>query len=245
MLAVRDNLLAKEINDLRAITGQEGNIKLEPGKYYSNLVFLQHRLKSHLSKMGKTADGMRKLDDEDIVHFRKISAQLSQREMLELSKKLKIVAKGDIPEDEKKKWALQFAENKISDEEFEERISGKSEETFKDLKIKNISRHYYVPVIAAQTGTANYIKHVIRENSEVRFLNGLEQWLENNEPEWDAWMFSKIDETVDKVHIPYYDAATNEYTRFLPDFIFWMYWDDEYQIIFVDSEGNGAQLRLS
>ena len=237
VLAIRDNLLAKEINDLRAITGQEGNIKLEQGKNYSNLVFLQHRLKSHLSKMGKTADGMRKLDDEDIVHFRKISAQLSQGEMLELNKKLKIVAKGDIPEDEKKKWALQFAENKISDDVFEERISGKSEETFKDLKIKNISRHYYVPVIAAQTGTANYIKHIIRENSEVRFLNGLEQWLENNEPEGDAWMFSKIDETVDKVHIPYYDAATNEYTRFLPDFIFWMYWDDEYQIIFVDPKG--------
>ena len=108
VLAVRDNLLAKEINDLRAITGQEGNIKLEPGKNYSNLVFLQHRLKSHLSKMGKTTDGMRKLDDEDIVHFRKISAQLSQGEMLELSNKLKIVAKGGIPQDEKKKWALQF-----------------------------------------------------------------------------------------------------------------------------------------
>ena len=126
---------------------------------------------------------------------------------------------------------------KISDEEFEERISGKSEETFKDLKIKNISRHYYVPVIATQTGTANYIKHIIRENSEVRFLDSLEQWLENNEPEWGAWMFSKIDETVDKVHIPYYDTSTNEYTRFLPDFIFWMYRDDEYQIIFVDPKG--------
>ena len=50
-------------------------------------------------------------------------------------------------------------------------------------------------------------------------------------------MFSKIDETVDKVHIPYYDAATNEYTRFLPDFIFWMCKDDEYQIVFVDPKG--------
>lgn len=237
VLAVRDNLLAREINGLRVVTGQEGNIKLEPGKNYSSLAFLQYRLKSHLSKMGKTTDGMRKLDDEDIVHFRKISAQLSQGEMLDLSKKLKIVAKGKTPEDEKKKWALQFAENKISDEEFVERTSGKSEETFKDLKIKNISRHYYVPVIAAQTGTVDYIKHIIKENSEVRFLNSLEQWLENNEPEWDAWMFSKIDETVDKVHIPYYDTATNEYTRFLPDFIFWMYRDDEYQIIFVDPKG--------
>ena len=238
VLVVRDNLLAQEINELRVMAGLEGNVKLDPEKNYSNLVFLQHRLKSHLSKMGRVADGVRELDkNEDIVHFRKISAQLSQGEMLELSKKLKIVAKGEVPEDEKKKWALQFAENKINDEEFEERISGKSEETFKDLKIKNISRHYYVPVIAAQAGTAGYIKHIIKEESEVRFIAGLEQWLQNNEPEWDAWMFSKIDETEDKVHIPYYDSATNEYTRFLPDFIFWMCRNDEYQIVFVDPKG--------
>ena len=238
VLAVRDNLLAKEINDLRVVAGQGGDIRLKPGKNYSSLAFLQHRLISHLSKMGKVAEGMRELDDnEDIIHFRKIRVQLPQEEIDELEKKLKAVSKGNISRDEKKKLMQLYQEDKISDEEFEERVGGKSEVSFKRLKIKNISRHYYVPVITAETGTADYIKHIIKEDSEVQFLNSLEQWLENNKPEWGAWMFSKIDETVDKVHIPYYDAATNEYTRFLPDFIFWMCKDDEYQIVFVDPKG--------
>lgn len=236
-LAVRDNLLAQEIKGLREIAEQEGKIKLEPAKNYSNLSFLQNRLISHLSKTSKIAEGVRELDDEDIVHFRAIRVQLTQGEVAELEKKLKAVAKGPITRDEKKKFMQLYQEDKISDEEYEEHTSGKSEETFNDLKIKNISGHYYVPVITAETGIADYIKHIIRADSEVRFLADLEQWLQNNEPDWDAWMFSKIDETEDKVHIPYYDSAINEYTRFLPDFIFWMCRDDEYQIVFVDPKG--------
>ena len=237
VLAVRDNLLAQEINDLRITAGHEGNIRFEPEKNYSSLAFLQNRLISHLSKMSKITEGVRELDDEDIVHFRTIRVQLTQGEVAELEKKLKAVARGPITGDEKKKFMQLYQEDKISDEEYEECTSGKSEETFNNLKIKNISGHYYVPVITAETGVADYIKHIIRQNSEVRFLDSLEQWLENNEPEWDAWMFSKIDESEDKVHIPYYDSATNEYTRFLPDFIFWMCRDDEYQIVFVDPKG--------
>ena len=238
MLIVRDNLLTQEINDLRVTVGQEENIRLEPGKNYSNLAFLQGRLKSHLSKMSKITDGMRELDEnEDIVHFRNISVQLSQEEIINLRKKLEAVSKGDISEPEKKKWARQFLDDKISDEELQERISGKSEEVFKGLKIKNVSRHYYVPVVTGETGASDFIKHIIKEKSEVRFLNKLEQWLRVNEPKWDAWMFSKIDETLDRVHIPYYDVTTNEYTRFLPDFIFWMCKDNEYQIAFIDPKG--------
>ena len=237
-LAVRDNLMAREITELRACAEGKENIRLDPGKNYSSLAFLQNRLISHLSKTGRIAEGLRELDeDEDIVHFRKIQVRMSQGDLSDLQKKLKAVAQGDMPEDEKKKRALQFAENKISEEKFAEYISGKSEETFNGLKIKNISRHYYAPVIAAQTGAADFIKHIIREESEVRFLDNLEQWLGDNDPGWEAWMFSKIDETLDNIYIPYYDAATNEYSRFLPDFIFWMYKDDEYRIVFVDPKG--------
>lgn len=237
VLAVRDNLLAQEINDLRITTGQEGNIRFEPAKNYSSLAFLQSRLISYLSKMSKVAEGVRELDDEDIVHFRTIRVKLRQREIVELEKKLKAVAKGPVTKDEKKKFMQLYQEDKISDEEYDERTSGKSEETFNNLKIKNISGHYYVPVITAETGVADYIKHIVGQNSEVRFLADLEHWLQHNEPDWDAWMFSKIDESVDQVHIPYYNKETNEYSRFLPDFIFWMCRDDEYRIVFVDPKG--------
>lgn len=94
-----------------------------------------------------------------------------------------------------------------------------------------------LPVVSAKKDVADYIQYIIKEDSEVLFLGRLERWLENNNPEWDAWMFSKINETLDKIHIPYYDETTNEYTRFLPDFIFWMCRNDEYRIVFVDPKG--------
>ena len=245
VLAVRDNLTPREINDLREAVRVETKkaqgrekIRLDPEKNYRNLFFLQNRLQSHLSKPGKIADRMRKLDEnEDIVHFRKIRVQLDQAEMNDLREKIEAVSKGGISTAEKKEWALQFAKDEISDEEFKERLSGKSEETFKGLKIKRLPKHYYAPVVAKETGKSDFIKHIIKEESEVQFLNKLEQWLGDNEPAWDAWMFSKIDETLDKIHIPYYDSRANEYSRFLPDFIFWMRKDDEYRIVFVDPKG--------
>ncbi len=105
------------------------------------------------------------------------------------------------------------------------------------MKIQNIPKHYYTPVVVAEGGKADFIKHVIREESEWQFLNNLERWLETNTPEWDAWMFSKIDESVDKIHISYYDSDKNDQRRFLPDFVFWMCRGDEYQVLFVDPKG--------
>ena len=247
VLAVRDNLAIQEINDLRetiktvrleTVPGQKENIRLDPEKNYSNLSFLQGRLKSHLSKPGRIAEGIRELDEnEDIVHFRKIRVQLDQVEINDFREKVETVSKGGISKGERKKWARQLADDKISDEEYMEHTSGKSEETFRGLKIRHVPRHYYVPVVAEEIGKSNFIKHIIKEESEVRFLNQLEQWLGDNTPEWDAWMFSKIDETLDKIHIPCYNSRANEYTRFLPDFIFWMCKDDEYRIVFVDPKG--------
>ena len=50
-------------------------------------------------------------------------------------------------------------------------------------------------------------------------------------------MFSKIDEVLDDVHVPYYDCSVNVYRRFLPDFVFWMCRENEYRIVFVDPKG--------
>ena len=50
-------------------------------------------------------------------------------------------------------------------------------------------------------------------------------------------MFSKVDETCDKIYIPYYDTNNNEYRRFFPDFVFWMCKGEKYQIVFVDPKG--------
>ncbi len=85
--------------------------------------------------------------------------------------------------------------------------------------------------------TTDYMQHIIKVDSEVRFLNTLDEWIGNNTVGWDAWMFSKIDESLDDVHIPYYDTDKNDYRRFLPDFVFWMCKGNEYRIVFVDPKG--------
>ena len=47
-------------------------------------------------------------------------------------------------------------------------------------------------------------------------------------------MFSKLDETLDEVYIPYYDRESHSIEHFKPDFIFWLRKADKYFIIFVD-----------
>jgi len=34
-------------------------------------------------------------------------------------------------------------------------------------------------------------------------------------------LFSKLDESLDEVYIPYYNPNMNKISRFYPDFIFW------------------------
>ena len=157
--------------------------------------------------------------------------------MRDLREKIAAVSVGGVSEDEKRRLAGEFAAGKIGSAEFDRRMRGTSEEAFRTLKIKNLPKHYYVPVVMAAHGKADFIRHVIREASEVRFLDRLERWLECNVPAWDAWMFSKIDEVLDTVHVPYYDTQSNEYRRFLPDFVFWMCRSNDYRIVFVDPKG--------
>ncbi|MBC7196901.1 MAG: restriction endonuclease subunit R, partial [Deferribacterales bacterium] len=51
------------------------------------------------------------------------------------------------------------------------------------------------------------------------------------------WFFSKIDESIDEVYIPYYNPKTNRIDKFKPDFIFWLKKMDKYVILFVDPKG--------
>jgi len=59
----------------------------------------------------------------------------------------------------------------------------------------------------------------------------------NRFKEFDWWMFSKIDESLDEVYIPYYNPKANNISRFYPDFIFWLKKGDNYYIAFVDPKG--------
>jgi len=104
------------------------------------------------------------------------------------------------------------------------------------VRIRRVANHYYVPLILSDDEKIHYIKHIIKTESEVRFVNELERYLEGNNKfeEFDWWMFSKLDESLDDVYIPYYDPKTNSIRHFKPDFIFWLQKGRNYFIVFID-----------
>ena len=234
---VRDGLQPLTLKRLRNFI-DSSNINETAGKDYENLKFLLFRLISHMDNAEQLSDGMRELNDrEDIVHFRRIKTRLGWDEAKDLTNKIIRVSQGQLSEEETKSLALKFTNNEISFEEFQKKINGASELTHRNLRIKHVKKHYYLPIVVTDSENGDYIQHIVKEQSEVKFLNGLETWLENNKPEWNGWMFSKIDEYLDRIHIPYYNNDINEYGRFIPDFIFWMCEGRNFQIVFVDPKG--------
>ena len=247
VLAVRDGLTVPMLNALRGMVQQPGAIQSNPEKTYAMIPFLQSRLVSHISQTAKVADSVRELDeDEDIVHFREI--RIHSEYVRDIQPKIDNIKQGWAPDGKNsdldaqlKDLGAQLKKGEITREELGRYFLGKDEETFKDLAIKKLLGHYYLPVVLGDE-KADYIQHIIKVPSEITFLKALEEWTENNEvplnASWDAWMFSKLDESLDRVHIPYYDSERNEYRRFLPDFVFWMCKDNLYRIVFVDPKGD-------
>jgi len=141
-----------------------------------------------------------------------------------------------------------------------ERMREKAEFVYdgRKLNIEYVPNHYYLPVLLDEQGRADYIKHVIRTESEVRFVRDLEKYLAvggTGFDEYDWWMWcpgaplrvSKLDESLDDVGIPYYNPEENRIAMFRPDFVFWLRKGRDYHIVFVDPKGTehvGAYLKL-
>jgi len=111
----------------------------------------------------------------------------------------------------------------------------------KRLKIRHVAHHYYIPMIlSGETERIDYIKHIIQIESEVKFVNRLEEYLgkaKNKFQNFDWWLFSKLDESLDEVYIPYYDGSSNKVRKFEPDFIFWLQKGNDYSVVFIDPKG--------
>jgi hypothetical protein len=196
----------------------------------------------HFNLNLKELERFKRLENE-IVHFKKIKVFFDKlEEQAELDNKIKKVI--NYPKKQEEEKMLKNKYGKIPPEEYSklyEEISKKysKEESYKDLKIKYIAEHYFVPLILSTKEKIDYIKHIIRTKSEVDFINKLEAFIENNKNKLkvDWWAFSKIDEYLDEVYIPYYDPESNTIRHFKPDFIFWLKKDNIYHIVFVDPKG--------
>jgi type III restriction enzyme len=198
------------------------------------------RLFGYFSMKFYQATSFRELDREkDIIHFRHI--RLSESKLNSIKEKIEKVKAYRDSKRLTDELVNKLKRGEITNEEFRIKYEGlpKEEETTGGLIIRYLATHYYIPIILTQQETINYIMHVIRTQSEVEFINELSEKLRSNPHLFDCdwWMFSKIDETLDNVYIPYYNSHSGRIERFKPDFIFWFRKGCKYLILFLDPKG--------
>lgn len=197
---------------------------------------------SYFELNAEELDKFKPLENE-IVHFKKVKILLDKEdEINEFKERVHKVT--EYPKRQQLEEELGRLYGKLPMKEFTRQLESiekeyPKEETFRDLKIKYVANHYYVPLILSKKEKVDYIRHIIKTKSEVRFIEDLEDYLEKNSNKInvDWWMFSKIDEYFDDVFIPYYDPDINKLRKFKPDFIFWFDRGNEYTIVFVDPKG--------
>jgi len=209
----------------------EGNSLFEPE-------LILERIFDYLGVKSKEFEKFKELENE-IVHFKKV--RFGDGEKYEEIKK-KIDFMKQYPE---KKKELDESYGKVSQEKYTEQLklferAGEYEVKSQKIKIKYLANHYYLPVIVSETEKIDYLNHIINVDSEVKFVEQLEEYLakpDNIFSKFDWWMFSKLDQTLDEVFIPYYNPKENKIANFKPDFIFWAQKGKRYLILFVDPKG--------
>ena len=206
-------------------------------KDYRNVDLLIQRIFDYFNVIPEEFERLKGLEDE-IKHFENIKVYL--KDVTEIQKKIEAVK--DYPT-RIQKLKEQFGKM-TPDEILEKAQKLKGEESFewhhKRLKIKYVANHYYLPLILSEDEKVDYVSHIIKTPSEVSFINQLEYYLgkDNNKfSQLDRWLFSKLDETLDSVYIPYYNPNNNRISYFYPDFIFWLKKAGSYFIVFVDPKG--------
>ncbi|MFA5492633.1 MAG: DEAD/DEAH box helicase family protein [Bacteroidales bacterium] len=211
----------------------------------NNPELLLKKIFYHFDQTLKEFEKFKTLENE-IIHFKHISVGLDHVEKLE--EVIQKVKNYPYKEAEIQKLKEEFGKDKDLDKYTsqienlnknfitEEKLSCWGDQ----LEIKYLQNHYYIPVILSESEKIDYINHIIKVPGEVRFIEQLEKYLDNPDNvfnQFDWWMFSKIDETLDEVYIPYYNPALNKIAKFKPDFIFWLNRGSRYLILFVDPKG--------
>lgn len=230
LLVLNDNIKIRTLKKLGdansfSITGREKNYKP---------AFLVKNMNSFWNKLSEQLTGFKILENE-INHYRLIETDLTD-EIEKLENEIKTVLNPVKYTEENLKEQLK--EGKINIDKYTELIKQLSRTVEKsrldDYKV--FDEHYYIPLLLKD----KHFKHVVKVISEINFVKELEGYIagENNKlKQYDWWYFSKIDESVDKINIPYFDTRIGEYRNFCPDFIFWLKKDGKYYLKFIDPKG--------
>lgn len=223
-------------NNLLTYLTNESIFVINEDRNYKDIDTLMQSVINHLSVKNKEVKEINELEDE-ISHYKHIKLiDLKEDDIEVLKSKIKEVSK--YKKIDKKEIAKQFANDLIKEEEYDYLINQKPKLKFgNNINILKITQHYYMPIIYSDREKMNEFSNIIKVPSEVRFIEALNKHIEDN-PTFDFdWMFSKISESRDNVYIPYYNDRTNLYSKFYPDFIFWIKKGNDYKIVFVDPKG--------
>ncbi|WQW33659.1 DEAD/DEAH box helicase family protein [Helicobacter pylori] len=198
--------------------------------HYKDLDYMISEIKGKLYPNQKVPkDEFNALDSEKIVHFKRIKIKAGKKE--ELMKAIQEV-KEYAPLD-KETLKMKIAQGEIDIDNIEKH---KQDRTFKvdDAELLKLKEHYYTPLIKAKN--CDWLKHVVKVKSESDFLEELLKITETLQENYDFWAFSKIDEHLDHLFIPYIGEHATE-RKFFPDFIFWLEKGGTQIICFIDPKG--------
>ncbi len=198
--------------------------------HYKDLDYMISEIKGKLYPNQKVPkDEFNALDSEKIVHFKRVKVKADKKE--ELVKKIQEV-KEYAPLDKER---IKIAQGEIDPYDTERHKQNKTFEV-DDAELLKLKEHYYTPLIKAKN--CDWLKHVVKVESEIDFLKELQETetIKTLQENYDFWAFSKIDEHLDNLFIPYIDNGATE-RKFFPDFIFWLQKGGTQIICFIDPKG--------
>ncbi|WP_124733590.1 DEAD/DEAH box helicase family protein [Helicobacter pylori] len=210
---------------------QKAHFKKVSTWHYKDLDYMISEIKGKLYPNQKVPkDEFNALDNEKIVHFKRIKVKADKEE--ELIKTIQEV-KEHAPLD-KETLRIKIVQGEIDPYDAEKH---KQDKTFKvdGAELLKLKEHYYTPLIKAKD--CDWLKHVVKVKSEIDFLQELQdqETTKTLQENYDFWAFSKIDEHLDNLFIPYINNVAER--RFFPDFIFWLQKSDTQIICFIDPKG--------
>ncbi|WP_187943169.1 DEAD/DEAH box helicase family protein [Helicobacter pylori] len=199
--------------------------------HYKDLDYMISEIKGKLYPNQKVPkDEFNALDNEKIVHFKRVKVRADKKEkLIQTIQEVKEYAPLD-------KERIKIAQGEIDPYDTEKH---KQDKTFKvdGAELLKLKEHYYTPLIKAKN--CDWLKHVVKVESEIDFLKELQETetIKTLQENYDFWAFSKIDEHLDNLFIPYIDNGATE-RKFFPDFIFWLQKGNTQIICFIDPKGS-------
>ncbi|MCQ2696123.1 DEAD/DEAH box helicase family protein [Helicobacter pylori] len=197
--------------------------------HYKDLDYMISEIKGKLYPNQKVPkDEFNALDNEKIVHFKRVKVRADKKEkLIQTIQEVKEYAPLD-------KERIKIAQGEIDPYDTEKHKQNKTFEV-DGAELLKLKEHYYTPLIKAKN--CDWLKHVVKVKSESDFLEELLKITETLQENYDFWAFSKIDEHLDNLFIPYIDNSTGE-RKFFPDFIFWLQKSGTQIICFIDPKGS-------